>query len=417
MEALVSALGHADRREPLHAYVQGLLLPGERKSVEPMAARIDPGHVPARHQSMHHFVAKAPWDFRSMLRVARDWVLDSLQRHGPIAAWALDDTAMPKKGQHSVGVARQYCGVLGKQDNCQVAVSISLVHEQLSVPAAYRLYLPQSWANDAARRQKAGVPGSIVFQKKWEIALEQIDQLLADAVPRAPVVMDAGYGNATELREALAARDLTYVAGIQSTVSVWPPGEQPLAPRRKSPRAPTQLRRSAEHHPVSVLELAQSLPARAWRSICWGQGTRGPLRSRFARLRVRPSHRDYRRVTAHPEEWLLIEWPRGEPAPTHYWLSNVASRTSLADLAALAKIRWRIERDYQELKDEIGLDHYEGRGWLGFHHHAALCIAAYAFLVAERARLSPPAALAFLQAPAVPEGFRPRGSPDPGPAS
>jgi SRSO17 transposase len=419
MEALALGLGHADRREPLRAYVQGLLLPGERKSVEPMAARIDPGHVRARHQSMHHFVAKAPWDFRSMLGVARDWVLDSLGRHGPIAAWTLDDTGIPKKGQHSVGVTRQYCGVLGKQDNCQVAVSISLTHELLSVPAAYRLYLPESWANDSARRQVAGVPDSMAFQKKWEIALEEIDRLLADEVPPAPIVMDAGYGNVTEFREALVARNLTYMAGIQSSVAVWPPGQQPLAARRKNStgRAPTLLRRSAAHQPLSVLELANELPARAWRSVRWRDGTRGALRSRFARVRVRPSHRDQKRTTPHPEEWLLIEWPKGESAPTHYWLSNADPDARLTDLAALAKIRWRIERDYQELKDEIGLDHYEGRGWLGFHHHAALCIAAYAFLVAERARLSPPAALAFLQSPRVPKGFRPRGSPDPSAAS
>jgi SRSO17 transposase len=419
MEALAQALGHSDRREPLRAYVQGLLLPGERKSVEPMAAKIDPGHVRARHQSMHHFVAKAPWDYRSMLGVARDRVLDSLERHGPIAAWTLDDTGIPKKGKHSVGVTRQYCGVLGKQDNCQVAVSISLTHELLSVPAAYRLYLPESWANDAARREAAGIPDSIAFLKKWEIALEEIDRLLCDKVPTAPIVMDSGYGNVTEFRQALVARELTYMAGIQSSVVVWPPGKAPLAPRRKPSigRPPTRLRRSASHSPLCVLQLAQELPTRAWRTVRWRGGTRGTLRSRFARVRVRPSHRDYGRTTPHPEEWLLIEWPASEPAPTHYWLSNVEPDARLRDLVALAKIRWRIERDYQELKDEIGLDHYEGRGWLGFHHHAALCIAAYAFLIAERARLSPPAALAFLRTPAVPKGFRPRGSPDPSAAS
>jgi SRSO17 transposase len=419
MEALVRALGHADRREPLRAYVQGLLLPGERKSVEPMAARIDPGRVGARHQSMHHFVAKAPWDSRSMLQVARSWVLDAMERHGPVEAWVLDDTGIPKKGRHSVGVTRQYCGVLGKQDNCQVAVSISLTQEVLSVPVAYRLYLPESWAHDQARRRASGVPDTIEFLKKWEIALEEIDRLLADEVPTAPLVMDAGYGNVTQLREALVDRNLTYMAGIQSEVRVWPPGQQPLAPRRKSAmgRPPTLLRRSATHQPISVLELAHTLPAKAWRTVRWRQGTRGALRSRFARVRVRPSHRDTWRSEPRAEEWLLIEWPVGESAPSHYWLSNLGSDETLTELVRLAKIRWRIERDYQELKDEIGLDHYEGRGWIGFHHHAALCIAAYAFLVAERARLSPPAALAFLKAARLPKGFRPRGSPDAASAS
>lgn len=415
LEALANAIGHADRREPLRAYLQGLLLPGERKSVEPMAAKIDPRQVGARHQSMHHFVAKAPWAPDSMLQVARDWVLDALERHGPIAAWVIDDTGIPKKGKHSVGVTRQYCGVLGKQENCQVAVSISLVHEQLSVPAAYRLYLPESWAQDPARRRAAGVPDTVAFLKKWQIALEQVDQLRLDEVPQAPIVTDAGYGNITEFREALLARELTYVAGISSETHVWRPGEQPLPPRRSNStgRRPTLLRRSATHQPISVLELAQELPARAWRTVRWRSGTRGAMRSRFARVRVRASHRDYWRSQPHPEEWLLIEWPPEEPRPIHYWLSNVDPRATLTALARLAKIRWRIERDYEELKDELGLDHYEGRGWLGFHHHGALCIAAYAFLVAERARLSPPATLAFLKAARLPKDFRPRGSPDP----
>jgi len=410
---LFKAVGHADRREPLRAYVAGLLLPGERKSVEPMAARIDPRHVESRHQSMHHFVADAPWDEAAVLRVARDWALEQFERHGPIEAWVVDDTGIPKKGKHSVGVARQYCGVLGKQDNCQVAVTVSLVNEVMSVPAAHRLYLPETWANDRTRRKVARVPAKIEFQTKWQIARDEIARLLEDGVPKAPVISDAGYGTTTEFRDWLAAQELVYAVGVQGEVTVWSEENQPPSPKTWGGRGrpATLLRRSEDTRPLSVAQLASSLPPSAWKSIRWRSGTKGDMRSRFARVRVRAAHRDYWRTEARPEEWLLIEWPTGEAAPTRFWLSNVAAETTITDLVNLVKLRWRIERDYQELKDEIGLDHYEGRNWPGFHHHAALCIAAYAFLVAERARLSPPASLAFLKAVPVPRGFRPRGSP------
>jgi len=410
---LFEGIGHADRREPLRAYIAGLLLPGERKSVEPMAAKIDPRHVESRHQSMHHFVADAPWDERAVLRVARDWALEQFERHGPVEAWVVDDTGIPKKGKHSVGVARQYCGVLGKQDNCQVAVTVSLVNEVMSVPAAHRLYLPEIWANDPGRRKVARVPEEIEFRTKWQIARDEIARLLADGVPKAPVISDAGYGTTTEFRDWLAAQDLVYGVGVQGEVTVWTTDNPPPEPAawKGRGRPATLLRRTEDTQPCSVAKLALSLDSSAWKSIRWRGGTKGDMRSRFARVRVRAAHRDYWRSEARPEEWLLIEWPTGESAPTKFWLSNVSIETNITDLVNLVKLRWRIERDYQELKDEIGLDHYEGRNWSGFHHHAALCIAAYAFLVAERARLSPPAPLAFLKAASIPRGFRPRGSP------
>jgi SRSO17 transposase len=411
---VADALGHADRHEPLRAYLTGLCLPGERKSIEPMAARVDPRHVRARHQSMHHFVANAPWEGAAMLRVARDWVLEPMARHGPVAAWIVDDTAFPKKGQHSVGVARQYCGVLGKQDNCQVAVSVSLANEAVSVPAAYRLYLPESWARDRRRRRAAGVPEAVGFQPKWQIALAQIRALQAEGVPPAPVVADAGYGDTTDFREALTAARLPYVVGVKGETTVWPPGQAPLPPKPRRAgrgRPATRLRRTVRHQPVSLKHLAAALPTGAWQPVTWREGTRGAMRSRFARLRVRPAHRDEQRSEPRPEEWLLIEWPWGEPGPTKYWLSTVPETTPVAELVRLAKLRWRIERDYQELKDELGLDHFEGRGWRGFHHHGALCTAAYAFLAAERARVSPPAPLSFLRPARLPKGFKPRGAP------
>ena len=406
-------IGHADRREPLRAYVTGLCLPGERKSVEPMAARVDPRRVRARHQSMHHLVANATWDDAAILGVAREAVLDAMERHGAVAAWIVDDTGFPKKGRHSVGVGRQYCGVLGKQDNCQVAVTVTLANEAVSVPAAYTLYLPESWAQDKKRRRDAGVPDEVPFRTKGQIAIEQIATLLQEGVPMAPVVADAGYGVVTAWRDHLTRLGIPYVIGVTGETTIWPEGQAPLRPRRWQGRGrpPTRVRRSVRHRPLSIIELAVKLPPHRWRSVTWRQGTRGAMRSRFTALRVRPAHRDENRREPRPFEWLLIEWPRSEPAPTKFWLSTMPLDTPLTQLIRLAKLRWRIEHDYQELKDEFGLDHYEGRGWRGFHHHGTLCIAAYAFLAAERARLSPPEPLSFLRAARLPKGFHPRGAP------
>jgi SRSO17 transposase len=413
VERLSTALGHQDRHGPLRAYVTGLCLPGDRKSIEPMAARVDPRHVRARHQSMHHFVANAPWDDAAVLRGARDIVLTALERHGPVAAWVVDDTGMPKKGRHSVGVTRQYCGVLGKQDNCQVAVSVSVAHERASVPVAYRLYLPEAWAQDRRRRRAAGVPDAVEFRAKWQIALAQIAQLGAEGVPGAPVVADAGYGVVTAFRDQLTTRAIPYIVGISTETTVWAPGRGPLpAPKyRGQGRPPSLIRRTARHRPRRVRALAEQLPARAWRTVTWREGTRGPMRSRFAAIRVRPAHREELRARPRPAEWLLIEWPHAEVAPTKYWLSTLPPTATRADLVRLAMLRWRIERDYQELKDELGLDHFEGRSWRGFHHHASLCIAAYAFLAAERLAHFPPEPLAFLAPARVPKRFTPRGAP------
>jgi SRSO17 transposase len=411
VQRLAETIGHADRRGPLEAYLSGLLLPGERKSVEPMAAKLDPRHVSRAHQSMHHFVSTAPWRDTALLAVARDYALAQLERHAPVGAWVVDDTDLPKKGSHSVGVAWQYCGVLGKQANCQVAVSISLVNKTMSVPAAWRLYLPEKWAQDSERRAKAGVPLEVAFQEKWRIALEEIDRLCAEDLPPAPVVADAGYGDTTEFRDGLTERGFSYALGIKGETSVWPPGTRPLPPPPYGGRGrpATRLRRDAEHQPVSAQTLADRLPKTTWKTLRWREGTKGMMLSRFAAVRVRAAHRDGLRSEARPVEWLLIEWPVGEKEPTKYWLSSVPEEVELSELVSLAKIRWRIERDFQELKDELGLDHYEGRGWRGFHHHGVLCIAAYCFLAAERGRLSPPQAVAFLQSAALPEGFVPRG--------
>lgn len=418
IEHLSGVIGHADRRDPLAAYCTGLLLPGERKSVEPMAARIAPGEVGARHQSLHHFVAKAPWDETKLLAAMRGYVLPMMAKRAPIRAWIIDDTGIPKKGRHSVGVARQYCGELGKQDNCQVAVTLSVASDHASLPVAFRLYLPEPWANDEERRRKAGVPADIAFKTKPQIALDQIRQAIADQVPGGIVLADAGYGNDTAFRTGLTELGLGYAVGVQGSVSVWPPGTEPLPAKSWSGtgRKPKLLRRDENARPVKLSELARGLSADDWQMVHWREGTRGALVSRFAALRVRPSHRDYWRAEPWPQEWLLIEWPEGEKEPTRYWLSTLPADTPIATLVDTAKLRWRIERDFQDLKQEIGLDHYEGRGWRGFHHHAALSIAAYGFLVAERSPIPPSAPVRKALATTVPEPngtYRPRGAANP----
>jgi SRSO17 transposase len=409
---LGDVLGHADRRAPLRSYTTGLLLPGERKSVEPMAARVDPARVGAAHQSLHHFVAKAAWDDAALLRAVRDYALPALLERGPVRAWLVDDTGLPKKGRLSVGVARQYCGQLGKRENCQVAVTLSVATEHASLPVAYRLYLPEAWADDPARRATAGVPEEVVFRTKPEIALDQIRQALADGVPPGVVVTDAGYGNDTDFRDGITGLGSTYVAGIQGTTTLWPPGTGPLpaAPWGGRGRPPKRLRRDPGHQPLAAAKLAAGLPAGAWRTVAWREGTAGELASRFAAVRVRPAHGDAARTEPRPEEWLLAEWPEAESEPTKYWLSTLPEAAAIEELVATAKLRWRIERDFEELKQELGLGHFEGRGWRGFHHHASLCIAAYRFLVAERCRFSPPGWRPELEVPERPAGYRPRNS-------
>ena len=377
VEGLVGVIGHADRARPLRDYCAGLLMPCARKSVEPIAAVTAPERTAAQHQALLHFVGEGRWSDEKVLAKVREMVLPAIMRRGPIEAWIIDDTGFRKKGRHSVGVSRQYCGQLGKQENCQVAVSLSLATAHASLPVAYRLYLPESWASDAARRAKAGVPAELGFQTKIEIACDQIRAGWAAGLPPAPVLMDAGYGAHSELRTAVTALGLPYVAGILSTTTVWEPGRGPLPPKpyvRGRGRPTKRLRRDAAHRPVKVKDLAFGLPAKAWRCITWRAGSNAPLRSRFARLRIRSAQRDFERSEPWPEEWLLIEWPAGEKEPTKYWLSSLPGEIGFRRLIDLAKLRWRIERDYQELKQEIGLGHYEGRGWRGFHHHASLCI-------------------------------------------
>ena len=393
VEGLSTALGHRDREGPFRAYCAGLLGTEGRKSVEPLAAATAPSRVSGQHQSLLHFVGQSEWSDATVLAAVRAYVLPAIERGGPIEAWIIDDTSFPKQGRHSVGVARQYCGQLGKRANCQAAVTLSLANHHASLPVGYRLYLPKEWAEDAPRRKQAGVPDEVVFETKAAIALGLLKQALAQGIPRGFALTDAGYGSDTAFREAVTALGLPYVMGVGPTTSVWAPGVRPLAqtkPRRGKSQPPLlRLRRDDGRKPSSVKELALNLPEQAWQIIEWREGSNDVLRGRFARMRVHAAHRDNLRSELRPEEWLIIEWPETEAEPTKYWLSTLPPDIPFDKLVDAIKLRWRIERDYQELKQEVGLGHYEGRGWRGFHHHATLCIAAYGFLIAERATIPP----------------------------
>ncbi len=403
VDILVSVIGHRDRAGPLRDYCVGLVMPGARKSVEPMAAITAPARTAAQHQSLLHFVGEGPWSDEKVLAKVREMVLPAIERHGPITAWIIDDTSFPKQGRHSVGVAHQYCGQLGKQANCQVAVSLSIANHHASLPVAYRLYLTKDWAQDAARRHKTGVPQEVSFKTKPQIALEQLRFACEIGLPRGTVLLDTGYGHDSKLRTGISELDLAYVAGIQSQTLLW-------APRRRPRRAPKKGRRDAPNA-ISAKEVALALPARAWRTIKWREGTNEWLSSRFARVRICVAS-SHERPEKPAKEWLLIEWPEDEDEPTKYWLSTLSNNITFRDLVDTAKLRWRIERDYQELKQEVGLGHFEGRGWRGFHHHATLCIAAYGFLVSERETIPPsaPGAAPLFPQLAIPDGYRPRGA-------
>ena len=403
VEGLVSVIGHQDRAGPLRDYCVGLMMPGDRKSVEPMAALTAPARTAAQHQSLLHFVGQGEWSDEKVLGKVREMVLPQIERRGPIEAWIVDDTAFPKQGRHSVGVAHQYCGQLGKQANCQVAVSLSIANHYASLPVSYRLYLPKDWAEDRNRRRKAHVPAEVSFKTKPEIALEMLRWACEVGLPRGTAILDAGYGNDSKLRAGITELGIPYVAGIQSQTLVWMPGTRPG-------RTPKKGRRDRPNA-VSVKEVALGLAAKAWRTIKWREGTNEWLSSRFARLRVRVAS-SHQRHEKPIKEWLLIEWPEGEDEPTKYWLSTLAANIRFRDLVDAAKLRWRIERDYQELKQEVGLRHFEGRGWRGFHHHATMCIAAYGFLVSERETIPPsgPRRATLFPELAVHDGYRPRGS-------
>lgn len=381
---MLAGVGRAERRRHGALYVQGLLLDGERKSIEPLAGRV-PG---ANMQALQQFVGQSPWAWKPVRRLLAQRMAKELR---PAAAWIIDDTGFPKQGRHSVGVARQYSGTLGKVGNCQVAVTVHLSTATESLPLDWALYLPQAWTADTPRCQRAGVPGPIGFRTKIELALELLDQLLEWGLRRQPVLADTGYGNSTEFRQGLAGRGLHYLVGVESHTAVWDQPTARVQPCRRHgrgrPRGPYY-----RGQPTALRELAAALPPQAWHTLTWRQGTHGAQRSRFTACRVQPAHGHAHRQPELEPVWMLIEWPAESAAPTKYWFSNLPEGVSLRRLVRLAKLRWRVEQNYQQLKEELGLDHYEGRGWQGWHHHVTLVCLAYAFLLLERRRFKKNAA-------------------------
>jgi SRSO17 transposase len=378
---VVLSMGRKERRQHAEEYVRGLLMDGERKSIEPMADRLPDGDV----QSLQQFVNQSPWSPKAVQsslarKVEREFV--------PEAYWLIDEVSFPKQGKHSVGVARQYCGALGKTANCQVAVTLDLGTEESSTPLDWALYLPEQWINDSARRKEAGVPEEITFKTKTELSLDLIDEVRGWGLQDRLVLADSGYGDAYEFREGLRSRKLDSVVQVSGELTAWVQDPHPAEPpMKRGGKIPRKRLYAKELPPTrSLYQIAKDLPSGSWKAITWRKGTKGPLSSRFARVVVWMATGLLEGKTMKvPSEELLIEWPEGNKEPLKFWLSSLLShRTSFRELVRKAKGRFRVEQDYEEMKGEVGLDHFEGRSWQGWHHHVTLVTLAYAFLMLER---------------------------------
>jgi SRSO17 transposase len=387
LDSMMEGMGRVERVSAMRSYATGLLLDGERKSIEPMAARLvdAPDEIQAMRQRLQQAVTIATWSDATMFgRLAKKMELEL----PGVEALVLDDTGFAKKGKHSVGVARQYSGTLGRVDNCQVAVSLHLAADASSACIAFDLYVPEDWLKDRSRCAAAGIPAEVEFQTKHQIALRQIDRALASGVRKHVVLADAGYGDSTPFREELTARELPYVVAVNGEPVVWPPESDPQIVPKPAGLGGRRRRRhvDTQHPPERIEALAARL---SYRKCTWREGSRGSQASRFAATRIRTAHRHNACEPPGDEQWLLAEWPKNEPTPCRFWLSTLPKETSIRTLVRKAKLRWRVERDYQEMKQEVGLDHYEGRTWRGFHHHATLCAVAHGFLALRRALFPP----------------------------
>jgi SRSO17 transposase len=379
-------LGEESRRASFALYAMGLLGDGERKSVEPIAARAcpDPGKLDAMHQRLLHFAVDSRWSDREVRREAARYALDAMTHREPVEAWIVDDTGFLKQGKHSVGVQRQYTGSAGKITNCQIGVSLSIATRTEHLPIDFELYLPESWAHDSARRQEARIPPGIGFKTKPQLAVKMIGRAVEDGVPKGVVLADAAYGTSSEFRAQLRSLGLHYAVGVepQTTISLLDNEGRPGG------------------EAVSVKDMALNIEARGGLRRCtWRSGTRDDLWARFALRRVVAAG-----VPKSQQEplWLLIEWRDGEPEPANYFLISLPRRMTKKQLIRLVMQRWRTERVYEDLKGELGLDHYEGRRFPGWHHHVSVALCCYAFIIAERVRHFPPSARGTSQAQSQP---------------
>jgi SRSO17 transposase len=388
LNEMLEGQGRPERRDALGHYITGLLLDGERKSIQPMAARLteDPAAADAMRQRLQDCVSASQWsevDLQRRFAIKMDRELPRLE------VIVVDDTGFAKKGKHSVGVVRQYSGTLGRTDNCQVMTSVHLAGDLGSVMVGQRLYLPNEWSGDRERCRAVGVPDDVEFKTKWQIALDLIDQTLGFGIARRPVLVDAGYGESVEFRDGLTQRGLTYVVGVQSNRLIWAPGANPQPPKQTGNAGARRTRwRDGNRKPMQIAKLIKGIPRQRYKTVSWREGARGKLSSKFLAYRVHPAEKHNRGRPPADEQWLLCEWPSCNSDPKFYF-STLPASVSLKELVRITKLRWRVERDYQDLKGEVGLDHFEGRTWRGFHRHATLCAVAHGFLALRRA-LSPP---------------------------
>jgi len=379
-EQMYGSLARCDQRAKGEQYVRGLLLEGRRKSIQPMAARLPDGD----EQGLQQFITDSPWEDTPVRRRLARRMSAEIEPLG----WVVDDTGLPKDGRFSPGVAHQYCGALGKTANCQVIVSVNAATDEASCPLDWRLFLPSAWDTDAVRRERARIPEEVGHREKWRLALDAVDELLEWGLERRVVLADGGYGDITAFRVGLEERELEYVVQVKGATSAHPADAVPIAPAYQGRGRPPKPRYPEK--PVSLREMALGAGEGAAQPVAWREGERGPLTSRFLCLRVRPANEAQRQDDgALPERWLLAEWPEGKEEPVKYWLSNLPAETPLATLVHLAKLRWRVEHDYRELKQCLGLDHYEGRTYRGLHHHLTCVTVAHAFLTCCRLRAGP----------------------------
>ena len=365
-------------------YLRGLLEQGPRKSLEPLCERLG---ADADYQSMQQFLAVSPWDAAVVLRNVAERVVPVIG----VEAWVLDDTGFVKDGKRSPGVKRQYSGTLGKIGNCQLGVSLHAVGERGTLPLGWALYLPEEWCADTERRRQAKIPDGVRFQTKPQLGVDLVEQAVGWGLDGAPVLGDEAYGDNTALRERLHQAGREYVLAVGAQTTVYAPETTFAVPPRTSGRGRPPSRPRADCDPEAIKALIARLGRQAAQTVGFRDGPDGtPMTSQFIFVRVRAAHDVAGRHGAPREEWLIAQWPDGAEQPLDYWISNMAPDTPPARLARLARLRWKIELDYRQLKGELGLDHYEGRSWLGWHHHTALVTAAHGFLTLERMRPNHP---------------------------
>jgi len=382
MEAFVAqvagaAMNHPVQRANAEVYVRGLLAAGARKSLEPLVERLD---GEGDYQSLQQFLADSPWGSGRLMQAVAERVASVVGAE----AWVLDDTGFPKDGKHSPGVKRQYSGTLGKIGNCQIGVSLHAVSERATLPLGWALYLPEDWCADPQRRRKAKIPEDVVFQTKPQLGVGLVTQAAGWAIDRAPVLGDAAYGENTHLRSELDSGGIEYVLSINPDTTIFAPGAVFAVPDRKPGPGRNPAAHRSDSVPVSVGEYAKTLTDTDFQTVVFRGRGKSRVSSRFAFTRITAAHPVTRDRVAPREEWLIIEWPEGDDAPSDYWISNLSARTKPQRLARLARLRWMIELDYRQLKGELGLDHYEGRSYLGWYHHTALVTTSHAFLTLER---------------------------------